>query len=352
MRKLTLLVGCALLLSPVLASSQSVLTRADAVRILLLNRTDNVPLFPNVNRFPDVPPGYPNERYLLAAERYGIISANPTTHLLRPDDPVNRATFLKMLTLTFGVSTDLPEDYNDVSDSDWFKSYAGLAYSYHLFPGDNTALHPTQPMTDDDAVAVIGNLEDVLQKSSEQQQVSKDQADHKLQLYVVISTKRLNTVFAGNEGKNAQPVLTTTDDAKLEDLRQQVLNLVNDQREKNGAQALKLNTLLDGSAQQYAQDMAQQGFFSHVSPTGQTLRDRIAASGYENRTFQKSCGCIPGYALAENLARGQRTPQEAVNAWMKSPEHREALLSTDYTDTGIGIEAGVWVQHFGGILEP
>ncbi len=353
MPKHTLLFGCLLLLLlPAAGISQSpMLTRGDAARILLLNRTDNIPLFPNVNRFPDVPKGHPLERYLLAAERYGVLTADPATQLLRPDDMVTRAAFLKMLTLTFGLSTGLPENYKDVSKEDWFWPYAGLAQNYNLFPGSGTQLKPTQSITQDDAVFAISKLQEALQHAQDDQKVAKDQSNKQLEIYVVISSKRLHTVFQ-DEQDNALPQLTTTSDAKLEDLRQEVLNLVNGKRAKAGAPPLRLNTLLNGSAQTYAHVMADEGFFSHVSPEGQTLRDRITGSGYYDRTYQQDCHCIPGYTLGENLARGQRTPKEAVDAWMKSQSHRDALLDPAYTDTGIGIEAGLWVEHFGGVLEP
>jgi uncharacterized protein YkwD len=98
--------------------------------------------------------------------------------------------------------------------------------------------------------------------------------------------------------------------------------------------------------------MASQGFFGHVAPDGQTLTDRIAAVGYYNRSLSADCNCVKGYALGENLARGQKTAKEAVDAWLKSPGHRKNLMDPAYTDTGIGVKSGVWVEHFGGVILP
>jgi uncharacterized protein YkwD len=98
--------------------------------------------------------------------------------------------------------------------------------------------------------------------------------------------------------------------------------------------------------------MALKGYFSHVSPAGQTLRDRIKTTGYYNRTFSSECFCVKGYSLGENLARGPKTAEQAIKAWLKSPSHREAILNADYTDIGVGVSAGMWVQHFGGVLLP
>ncbi len=37
---------------------------------------------------------------------------------------------------------------------------------------------------------------------------------------------------------------------------------------------------------------------------------------------------------------------------MDSPSHLDAILSSDFTDLGVGVQSGVWVQHFGGLLLP
>lgn len=328
------------------------LTRAEVVRILLLNRTDHVPLFANKGRFPDVPSGHYDERYLLAAERYGIISATPTG-LLRPDAPISRAEFMKMLTLTFGLSDGLPVTYVDVKPTDWYYAYAGLSQIYGLLPSDGYNFGAMNVVTQDDAVFAIATVQQLLEagRTKQEQERSKEQADEQLQVYVVISSKQLRTVF--EQPKNDfSPHLAATDDAKLAELRQDVLNLVNAERAKVGVAPLKFHPLLNESAQLYGERMAEEGFFSHVTPNGETLKDRVRDSGYYDRTYSEDCRCVKGYALGENLARGQRTPQEAVDAWLRSPSHKEAMLSDDYHDTGIGISAGLWVQHFGGVLEP
>lgn len=355
MRTLLLVLGIVLSTHAVGAPTEGLrsLSRAEAVRMLLLNRTDHVPLFPNKGRFPDVPSGHYDERYLLAAERYGIMSADPTTRMLRPDALVTRAEFMKMLTLTFGLSDGLAVRYVDVRPEDWYFSYAGLSQIYGILPSDGFFFGPNIAVTHDDAVFAIATIRQLLEASAteEEQEVAKEQAEHHLEMYVVISSKQLKTVFDKPEGEFS-PHLAATADAKLEELRQDVLNLVNEERAKVGSPPLMFNTLLNDSSQQYAERMADEGFFSHVTPTGETLKDRIRDSGYYDRSYSEDCRCVKGYALAENLARGQRTPKEAVDAWMRSPSHKEALLSPDYEDTGIGISSGLWVQHFGGVLEP
>jgi uncharacterized protein YkwD len=50
----------------------------------------------------------------------------------------------------------------------------------------------------------------------------------------------------------------------------------------------------------------------------------------------------------ENIAMGQRTPEEVVKAWMDSPGHRANILNNTYTHIGVGYVEGknVWTQMF------
>ena len=174
-----------------------------------------------------------------------------------------------------------------------------------------------------------------------------------MQLYTVISTKKLRVVFVGRETATpAPPPLPVTGPAAVQDARAEILALVNAERAKAKLPALVRDAALERSAQAYADQMDQEGFFGHVDPKGRTLKDRVDAVGYYAGGVSADCQCIKGYSLAENLARGQRTPKEAVDAWMASPSHRDAILGTDFTGLGVGIRSGVWVQHFGGLLTP
>lgn len=83
-------------------------------------------------------------------------------------------------------------------------------------------------------------------------------------------------------------------------------------------------------------DMASNNYFSHTSPTYGSPFDRIKAAGINYR------------AAGENIAQGQRTPQQVVQAWMQSPGHRQNILNANYTHIGVGfVEDGYyWTQQF------
>ncbi|MCM3725506.1 CAP domain-containing protein [Neobacillus cucumis] len=117
---------------------------------------------------------------------------------------------------------------------------------------------------------------------------------------------------------------------------QQVIDLTNQQRTKNGLPALKADTQLSGVAQKKAVDMQQNHYFSHTSPTYGSPFDMMRDFG----VTYKSAG--------ENIAQGQRTPQEVVTAWMNSEGHRKNILSANFTHIGVGFEqtGKNWSQMF------
>jgi uncharacterized YkwD family protein len=116
----------------------------------------------------------------------------------------------------------------------------------------------------------------------------------------------------------------------------QVIDLTNAQRSKNGLPALKHDTQLSGVAQKKSVDMAQNNYFSHTSPTYGSPFDMMRDFGVTYRS------------AGENIAQGQRTPQEVVTAWMNSEGHRKNILSANFTHIGVGYEksGNHWTQMF------
>ncbi|MDP4087322.1 MAG: SafA/ExsA family spore coat assembly protein [Bacillota bacterium] len=122
-------------------------------------------------------------------------------------------------------------------------------------------------------------------------------------------------------------------------IENQVIQLTNQQRAKNGLKALTPNWELSRVARYKAMDMRDKNYFSHTSPT--------YGSPF---TMMKNFG-IAYRAAGENIAAGQSTPQEVVNSWMNSPGHRANILSTTYTQIGVGYAQGgsyryYWSQMF------
>jgi len=104
---------------------------------------------------------------------------------------------------------------------------------------------------------------------------------------------------------------------------QRVVDLTNQERARQGLPPLVLDSALSGSALAHNEDMADQGFFSHTGSSGSSVDQRIAAAGFH-----------PLWAYGENIAAGQLTPEEVVEAWMNSEGHRANILSPGYSHIG------------------
>ena len=110
-------------------------------------------------------------------------------------------------------------------------------------------------------------------------------------------------------------------------------------RAAHRAGRLYSSKVLAAAAARYARQMATQDFFSHVSPDGARLRDRLLASGW----VTLSCAWHVGEVLA--WAGGTAaTAQWVVGAWMASPEHRQIVLGTDFRAIGVGVVGGAPVR--------
>jgi len=129
----------------------------------------------------------------------------------------------------------------------------------------------------------------------------------------------------------------------LGEMRRRMLDRVNAERRSRSLPALGPSATLDRVAQAYADDMLKRSHYGHENPEGLTVRERVYAGGYDLRF------------IAENLAAGQPTVDEAMDGWMKSEKHRENILSKIYTEAGFGLAIGknkrgyqiIWVQVFG-----
>ena len=115
-----------------------------------------------------------------------------------------------------------------------------------------------------------------------------------------------------------------------------VVELTNAERRKNGLRDLQVDNSLANVAQAKSNDMLSKNYFSHTSPTYGSPFDMM-----------RSFGISYSYA-GENIAKGQRSADEVVQAWMNSPGHRANILNGNYTHIGIGHTSSqdYWTQMF------
>ena len=117
---------------------------------------------------------------------------------------------------------------------------------------------------------------------------------------------------------------------------QEVVRLVNAERAKYGLSALTVNAKASQAAQVRAAEQARG--FSHTRPNGTSCFTALREAGVSYRS------------AGENIAYGQRTPQEVVTAWMNSATHRANILGRQFTQIGVGYTVingtPYWAQFF------
>lgn len=149
-------------------------------------------------------------------------------------------------------------------------------------------------------------------------------------------TKRSQQQQFITQSQNNQPQAQKQITGDSSQYAKQVVDLTNEKRRRNGLPDLKMDRRLSHVAQTKSQDMQRNRYFSHTSPTYGSPFDMI-------RDFDVSFS-----TAGENIAQGQRTPQEVVNAWMNSEGHRRNILNRNFTHIGVGYEpnGNHWTQMF------
>ena len=154
-----------------------------------------------------------------------------------------------------------------------------------------------------------------------------------------VSKKYIKAIYpsssnSGNSG-NAQ---TNTQTSTMTADEKEVFNLINQQRTNNGLQALKVDEEVQRVAKIKAQDIVNNNYFSHNSPTYGSPFDMLKSFKVSYKT------------AGENIA-GNSSNSAAVTAWMNSSGHKANILNSNYTYTGIGVVSSpkygkVYVQMF------
>ena len=142
-----------------------------------------------------------------------------------------------------------------------------------------------------------------------------------------------------------------TQQTEISRFEAEILRLVNQERAKGGycadeyfqpASALHAQRQLAKAARHHGLAMSRSHFFSHYGKAGDTPKDRIIATGYQ------------GNAWGENIAAGQKTPQQVMQEWMDSPGHCRNILNGLFNELGVSFIFDTsspyktyWVQAFG-----
>ncbi len=125
-------------------------------------------------------------------------------------------------------------------------------------------------------------------------------------------------------------------DSSVLNFEKKVVRLVNEIRKENGLKELTYDWQLSRVARIKSEDMRDNKYFSHTSPTYGSPFQMMKSFGITYRS------------AGENIARGQATPQAVVNAWMNSSGHRANILNSSFTHIGVGYASSgrYWTQMF------
>lgn len=132
------------------------------------------------------------------------------------------------------------------------------------------------------------------------------------------------------------PQPTPQPSGNISEIESRVIELTNLERRRNGLQDVQPDQALSGVAREKSNDMQRNQYFSHTSPTYGSPFDMMRDMG------------VTYNAAGENIAMGQSTPEQVVQAWMNSPGHRKNMLSPNYSHIGVGYNPNghYWTQMF------
>lgn len=157
--------------------------------------------------------------------------------------------------------------------------------------------------------------------------------------YLVVFLIAINIGFRFLIGHTANNILGVSIDLSVQEL----LNDTNVERQKYGLKPLILNPSLISAAKDKGQDMFQNNYWAHFSPTGVSPWYFFEKNNYD-------------YSYAgENLAKDFTTSSDVIKAWMNSEKHKENILKPEYEEVGFSIVEGtllgqptiIVVQMFG-----
>ena len=139
-----------------------------------------------------------------------------------------------------------------------------------------------------------------------------------------------------NSSAPPSPSPTATGNAAFE---AEVVTIVNQERAKVGCPAVTVDDRLTAAARAHSADMAARNYFSHTTPEGVEFSTRITNAGYR------------WSGAGENIAKGQRTPQDVMTSWMNSAGHKANILKCGFKNLGVGVAADssgtlLWTQDF------
>lgn len=286
-----------------------VITRGEAAAIIA--KTMEVSLESDFElQVMDVSESHPYYKEIRKLTELGIV--DPSNYFY-PDEPIIRSQIAKMIALAFHVEVDQnnKKSYKDIPDNYWAKNYIESLSDVNMMNGTSrTTFSPKRYVSRAEIAMLIMRGKD-FENKVENLQIAYDYLAKDY-----ISTENSHTSYVN-----------------------EVVKLVNEEREKKGLNPLKVDVKLNQLAVIKAQDMINRHYFDHQSPFYGNPWDMATLFDYSYTSF------------GENIARNFTSPKEVISAWMASLGHKENILRDTYTNIGVGIKVDnegdyYWVQLF------
>jgi len=132
-----------------------------------------------------------------------------------------------------------------------------------------------------------------------------------------------------------RPSLSDEDWKEVEKgMEQQIFDITNVLRSRHDSPQLSWEESVQEVAFEHSKDMAENDYFSHYSLNGDGLKERLSAVEEAYRT------------AGENIAAQYPDAPSAMEGWLNSEGHREALFNEDYTHLGVGVYRLYYTQNF------
>lgn len=132
-----------------------------------------------------------------------------------------------------------------------------------------------------------------------------------------------------------EPDLTDAEWRQVEaGMEQQIFDISNVLRNRFDKASLEWEETVSEVAFGHSKDMFEQNYFSHYSLNGDGLKERLDVTG------------LFYIAAGENIAAQYPDAPAAVEGWLNSEGHREALLTDEYTHLGVGVYRFYYTQNF------
>ncbi|SFD86175.1 uncharacterized protein, YkwD family [Lentibacillus persicus] len=298
----------------------------------------------NIN-FNDVDEGDAHHEGIMQLAQEGIINGYEDGSFGTFDN-VTRQQVAVMLSLAMNLEAPSNIDqtleiYNDVNQNSLYAEEIAAVTQAGIFKGSNGKFKPTNEITRQQmaTVLVLGlNLKDYETNRDVDiylENVDPSHAERVQTLANLGITTQLNDFRPAEmlvRGQFATFLyesmkitgMLTDENISTSTSEEEVVELVNEERVKRDLEPLEMHSRLSDLARRKSRDMALNNYFSHTSPTYGSPFDMMRQFDFSFRT------------AGENIAAGQRSPEQVVESWMNSEGHRENILNEGFTHIGVG----------------